>query len=53
MTITVESIGCANGTGWVIASLGRRCWRWSFPAKSEAEFKFWSELVLDALRRLA
>lgn len=53
MSYLVESVEHVGDRGWIIASQGRRRWRWDFRAKDQREFAFWSEMVLRALRRIA
>lgn len=49
-TARLENVGCnAQGEGWVEAWIGHRLFRWSFPARYEAEFLFWKNLILGAL----
>lgn len=49
-TARLENVGCnAQGEGWVEAWIGHRLFRWNFPARYEAEFLFWTNLILGAL----
>lgn len=52
MTHTVESCSCnARGEGWVIDRSGHRRIKWSFPARTDVEFIYWSRMVLGAIAR--